>query len=254
MLAGVGLALDCHGRMGVIGMVAARRPMAMPVLMTVTMTVSGMIRPAGGVLGWGHRGRCGGGQSVTGLTPFLPNAAGHPRDSPPASACRRSPGPAPSTATFQQRRRSNSAGDPVRFLPEARKPSPCNTNVLRWVLLRCPVPEVLPSPAPRPGPAVDLQRLLIPDPTRTVLLRVGGDSMVGAGIHHGDLVVVERHQAPRDGQLVVARLIDGFTLKRLVLRGERRLLVAAHPAYPTLALEEGELWGVVTHAIRSFSA
>ena len=122
------------------------------------------------------------------------------------------------------------------------------------MLLQCPVPEVLPSPAPRPGPAVDLQRLLIPDPTRTVLLRVGGDSMVGAGIHHGDLVVVERHQAPRDGQLVVARLIDGFTLKRLVLRGERRLLVAAHPAYPTLALEEGELWGVVTHAIRSFSA
>jgi DNA polymerase V len=120
-------------------------------------------------------------------------------------------------------------------------------------LLR-PVPEALPSPAPRPGPAIDLQRLLIPDPARTVLLRVGGDSMVGAGIHHGDLVVVERHQAPRDGQLVVARLADGFTLKRLVLRGERRLLVAAHPAYPTLTLGEGELWGVVTHAIRSLSA
>lgn len=116
------------------------------------------------------------------------------------------------------------------------------------------MPEALLNPAPRPGPAIDLQRLLIPDPTRTVLLRVGGDSMVGAGIHHGDLVVVERHQVARDGQLVVARLVDGFTLKRLVLRGERLLLVAAHPAYPTLTLGEGELWGVVTHAIRSLSA
>ena len=135
----------------------------------------------------------------------------------------------------------------------AHQPSLCNTNVLwRRFLLR-PVPEALPSHAPRSGAAIDLQRLLIPDPARTVLLRVGGDSMVGAGIHHGDLVVVERHPTPRDGQLVVARLADGFTLKRLRRRDQRWLLVAAHPAYPTLALGEGELWGVVTHAIRSFS-
>ncbi|MEI6112832.1 MAG: S24 family peptidase [Cyanobium sp. ELA712] len=58
------------------------------------------------------------------------------------------------------------------------------------------MPEALPSHAPRSGAAIDLQRLLIPDPARTVLLRVGGDSMVGAGIHHGDLVVVERHPTP----------------------------------------------------------
>ena len=137
--------------------------------------------------------------------------------------------------------------------PAADQTSACNTNVLwRRFLLR-PVPEALPSHAPRSEAAIDLQRLLIPDPARTVLLRVGGDSMVGAGIHHGDLVVVERHPTPRDGQLVVARLADGFTLKRLRRRDQRWLLVAAHPAYPTLALGEGELWGVVTHAIRSFS-
>jgi DNA polymerase V len=112
------------------------------------------------------------------------------------------------------------------------------------------VPEALPSAAPLPGPAIDLQRLLIPDPAHTVLLRVGGDSMVGAGIHHGDLVVVERHHPPRNGQLVVARLADGFTLKRLMRRDRRWLLEAAHPAYPALELGEGELWGVVTHAIR----
>jgi len=49
MLAGVGLALDRHGRMGVIGMVATRLPMGMG------MTVPGLIGPAGGVLGRRHR-------------------------------------------------------------------------------------------------------------------------------------------------------------------------------------------------------
>lgn len=98
--------------------------------------------------------------------------------------------------------------------------------------------------------SIDLQRLLIPDPAQTLLLRVGGDSMVGAGIQHGDLVVVERHRSPRSGELVVALLSDGFTLKRLVRRDGRWLLEAAHPAYPTLELGEGRIWGVATHSIR----
>jgi len=138
----------------------------------------------------------------------------------------------------------------------------------------CVVPEALPEalskalagPNPRAGApmelstalsvdlsvdlSIDLQHLLIPDPAHTVLLRVGGDSMLGAGILHGDLVVVERHHSPRSGQLVVALLADGFTLKRLVRREERWLLEAAHPAYPALELGEGQIWGVATHAIR----
>ena len=97
----------------------------------------------------------------------------------------------------------------------------------------------------------DLQRLLVHDPGRTLLLRVGGESMVGAGIHHGDLVVVERGRSARHGEVVVALLPDGFTLKRLICRGGTRLLEAAHPAYPPLELGDGEIWGVALHAIRS---
>jgi hypothetical protein len=60
MLPGVGLALDRHGRMGAVGVVAAARwTMAMAMTMTMTMTMhmimTGMIRPAGGRLGRGHR-------------------------------------------------------------------------------------------------------------------------------------------------------------------------------------------------------
>lgn len=114
-----------------------------------------------------------------------------------------------------------------------------------------------PDPSPRRNaadePARDpltLHRLLIPAPQRTVLLRVSGDSMQGLHIHHGDLLVVERQPHPRDGQVVVALLADGVTLKQLVYRQGRWRLQAAHPAYPCLELAEGQLWGVATHVIR----
>lgn len=116
-----------------------------------------------------------------------------------------------------------------------------------------------PEPSPQRNPAYDddpardpltLHRHLIPAPQRTVLLRVSGDSMQGLHIHHGDLLVVERQPHPRDGQVVVALLADGVTLKQLVHHQGRWRLQAAHPAYPCLELAEGQLWGVATHVIR----
>lgn len=113
---------------------------------------------------------------------------------------------------------------------------------------------------------IDLHRLLIPHPASTFLLRVSGDSMTGAGIRPGDLLIVDRSVEPRSGRIVVARLGDAFTLKRLVHRRGGWWLEAAHPAYPSLALgtarggaTEGDpagsaaevrVWGVALHAIR----
>jgi DNA polymerase V len=113
-----------------------------------------------------------------------------------------------------------------------------------------------PTPAPAPGPSdsgLDLNEELIPHPGHTVLLRVCGDSMLGAGIRPGDLLVVDRQGAPRTGQIVVALLAEGFTLKRLARRRRRWWLEAANPAYPPLALSGGDarLWGVALHVIRS---
>jgi len=110
---------------------------------------------------------------------------------------------------------------------------------------------------------LDLARLLIRDPDRTVLLRVAGDSMQGAGIQHGDLLVVERARQARAGSIVVARFGGQFTLKRLCVGPDRRWLEAAHPDYPPIPLEppaasgeaDGEhgedvqLWGVAVHVI-----
>ena len=109
-----------------------------------------------------------------------------------------------------------------------------------------PARPVAPLP---PSAGSDLARLLLRDPGRSVLMRVRGDSMREAGIRHGDLLLVERRRA-RIGEVVVARLRSGLTLKRLVRRRGRWWLVAAHPAYPPLALGSGRLWGVAIHRIR----
>ncbi|MEB3234948.1 MAG: S24 family peptidase [Cyanobacteriota bacterium] len=103
------------------------------------------------------------------------------------------------------------------------------------------------------APGVDLAALLVRDPACTVLLRVSGPSMQGAGIAHGDLLLLDCGLEPRPGQVVVARLADGFTVKRLVRWHGRLALAAAHPAYPLLPLDpdgDHQLLGVVRHVIR----
>ncbi|MEB3104639.1 MAG: S24 family peptidase [Cyanobacteriota bacterium] len=111
---------------------------------------------------------------------------------------------------------------------------------------------VLPAP-PSSGTATSLTTQLIRCRASTVVLRVSGESMQGAGITHGDLLIVDRGLEPRPGQIVVAWLDGGFTLKRLVCHRGRLRLEAAHPAYPPLELDPGadpRLWGVALHVIR----
>lgn len=99
---------------------------------------------------------------------------------------------------------------------------------------------------------IDLNDQLIRHPTSTFFLRVSGDSMTGAGIHDGDLLVVDRSLDPRPGRVVVAVLDGGFTLKRLVRHQGRLRLEAANPNYPPLELEgcgDMQIWGVAIHVI-----
>lgn len=98
---------------------------------------------------------------------------------------------------------------------------------------------------------VDLNELLQVRAGESVLLRVCGPSMVGAGIGDGALLLVERCAEALPGQIVVAQVAGGFTVKRLIRRGAELQLEAAHPAYPRLTLGDGDgLWGVVRHVIQ----
>ena len=149
----------------------------------------------------------------------------------------------------------------------------CSAVVQAEPLLLSPVAIDAPSPGRRlalplaaasvaagfPSPAddyiesrIDLNDVLIRHPSSTFFLRVSGDSMRDAGIHDGDLLVVDRAIEPREGLVVVAMVEGAFTLKFLRRHQGRWRLEAAHPDYPPLELSDSDdtsIWGVAIHAI-----
>ncbi len=80
-------------------------------------------------------------------------------------------------------------------------------------------------------------------------LRVRGDSMINAGIHDGDHVIVRRHADASDGDIVVARLEDETTVKRLRTRGKEPRLCPENPAYRDIT-GPFEILGVVVELRR----
>jgi DNA polymerase V len=101
---------------------------------------------------------------------------------------------------------------------------------------------------------LDLNEMLVKHPAATFFVRVAGDSMTGAGINHGDILVVDRSLEPANGKVVIAVVNGELTVKRLFRNGDSFLLAAANPAYPDRLLAEGEsceIWGVATFVIHS---
>ncbi|MBF0164389.1 MAG: LexA family transcriptional regulator [Magnetococcales bacterium] len=98
-----------------------------------------------------------------------------------------------------------------------------------------------------------IDTLLVKTPSRTVLVPVRGDSMRDAGIHDGDLVVVERGAVANSGDLVVAEVDGEFTLKTLIREEGGWALHPANPDYPVLRPRRAlSLLGVVTGLIRRY--
>lgn len=83
-------------------------------------------------------------------------------------------------------------------------------------------------------------------------LRVRGDSMIGAGILSGDLVVVRPQQTASDGQIVVARLEDEATVKRLSRKNGQVWLLPENDNYAPIDGTHAELIGLVKAVIREY--
>ena len=83
-------------------------------------------------------------------------------------------------------------------------------------------------------------------------LRVRGDSMINAAILSGDLVVVRPQQTADDGQIVVARIGDEATVKRLHRRGGRILLMPENENYDPIDGTEAEIIGIVKAVVREY--
>jgi len=99
---------------------------------------------------------------------------------------------------------------------------------------------------------IDLNDLLVTNKPATFFLKVDGDSMIGAGIFAGDLLVVDRSLAPSFGRVVVACLDGEFTVKRLIKQKNRVFLCAENKKYKPIDVTNSEsffVWGVVSSVI-----
>jgi DNA polymerase V len=100
---------------------------------------------------------------------------------------------------------------------------------------------------------LDVNDLVVPHPISTYYMRVDGDSMNGACIDHQDIIIVDRAITATHNKIIVARLGEDFTLKRLqVINGRKIFHKSENPAYPAIEVSsrnDFEIWGVVTHMI-----
>ncbi len=97
---------------------------------------------------------------------------------------------------------------------------------------------------------LDLNAHLVRHPAATFFVRVSGNSMEGANIFSGDILVVDRSLQATSGKIVVAIVEGEFTVKRLVKSRGKTQLVAENPTYPPVE-NNFEVWGVVTYIIHA---
>ncbi|MBX9838344.1 MAG: translesion error-prone DNA polymerase V autoproteolytic subunit [Silvanigrellaceae bacterium] len=102
--------------------------------------------------------------------------------------------------------------------------------------------------------SLDLNEHIVKHPASTFYVRSSGDSMIGAGIHNGDILVVDRSLKAVSGNIIIAVLDGEFTVKRLSIKNEKVLLISENDLYQNISINDGidfEIWGVVTTVIHS---
>jgi DNA polymerase V len=118
---------------------------------------------------------------------------------------------------------------------------------------------LVPVEAGFPSPAedyiegkLDLNKHLIKHPAATFFVKVTGDSMIDAGIHPGDILIVDRSLEPVDKKVIIAIVNGDLTVKRIRIQNDAVWLVPENDNYRTFRIDEGiefEIWGVVTSVI-----
>jgi DNA polymerase V len=156
------------------------------------------------------------------------------------------------------------SGKPFRAVQKKNLPAHCEAKVIncysariairyRLNLYQQPVAAGFPSPAEdHIDRKLDLNQHLVHNQSATFYVRVTGDSMIGAGIHSGDLLIIDRSLEAISGRIVIAVLHGELTVKRLCQEGDRLLLRAENPDYAPIEIHDPQdlsIWGVVTTVI-----
>lgn len=118
------------------------------------------------------------------------------------------------------------------------------------------VPAGFPSPADdHLEKNLDLNEYLIKHPAATFLVRVSGLSMINAGIHENDILIVDRSLQPTHGRIVIAAVDGQLTVKRLHKNQQGKFeLIPDNPTFSPIVIDDDSqvyIWGVVTNVIHS---
>jgi DNA polymerase V len=128
-------------------------------------------------------------------------------------------------------------------------------KVYKLPLYGTKIPAGFPSPADdHLEKSLDLTEHLIKHPAATFLVRATGNSMINAGIHENDILVVDRSIEPAHGRIAIVALDGQLTVKRLCKQGSKLFLMPENKDYQPIEITEGNdvhVWGIVTNVIHS---
>ncbi len=102
--------------------------------------------------------------------------------------------------------------------------------------------------------SIDLNKALIRNPSATFYGRVKGDSMIGAGLNDGDLLIIDKSLEPADGKIAVCFIDGEFTVKRILIKSDVIWLIAENKKYTPIKVTPDNdfiIWGIVTTVIKS---
>ena len=127
-------------------------------------------------------------------------------------------------------------------------------NIISGIKILGTVEAGFPSPAEEElADTITLDDYLIRKKEATFILKVSGDSMIGAGIKPGDLVLIEKGRQARHGDIVIAEVDNEWTIKTFEIHQGKIVLVPANPKYQTIRPKESlNIAGVVTAVIRKY--
>jgi len=122
------------------------------------------------------------------------------------------------------------------------------------------VPCIASISAGFPSPAEDftefsisLDKHLIQNPAATFMAYANGESMVQAGIHHGDILIIDRSLNAKDGDIIISVINGEFTVKKISMMNDKLFLVPKNSQYRSVEISDDmdfEVWGIVTYSIR----
>ena len=101
---------------------------------------------------------------------------------------------------------------------------------------------------------ISLDKELVKNQESTFYARVNGNSMEGAGLSDGDLIVIDRSQNPENNKIAVCYIDGEFTVKRLIKKGKRLYLKKENSKFKKIEIgndNQFKIWGIVTYVIKS---